>query len=328
MQRVESKIHAVIPHVCKYSTQAPESKKKSFPFIALLMFRIKVGLLTNRRFLRFHAGGNVNSKYKIVAFNALRSQALLRYEIIIIDDGYRPPTPEAHLYGLLRPHASDKSNPNPLDSGSYFVHRNAGHPPSELKPLLTKFSPYSVVQKTPKLSSEITKVPIVLEFNDFKKKYKRTNFPEVANSTENLVDIAYGNINRLRTYLRSENGCAVIRIKDDRNRRRRRPMRCILLPNTTKLYEKDFRAYLDGMIDQCLRTFPLEVKLFESRFFPFRNAAKRIPTGKGPEELEGYPLWKIDIMFRKWRTDRALAQWGEQFQSQPQVAKEKTSTRT
>jgi hypothetical protein len=265
--------------------------------------------------LRVHAGSNKNSKYRIVAFDALRSQALLRYKIIIVDDGYRVPTAEAHLYDLLRPYAPDVSNTKPLDGGSYFAHRNAGHPPSELKPLLSKFSPYVAVQKTPKLSSEITQVPSTLEFNNFKTQYNRKNFAEIADSTENLLDIAYGNVDRLRKYIRSENGYTVIRIEDDRNRRRRRSMRCILLPNTTKLYDKDFRAYLDGMIDQCLRTFPLNVTLMESRFFPFRHASKRIPTGKGPEELEGYPLWKIDIMLRKWRTDRALEQWGQQYYS-------------
>jgi hypothetical protein len=140
------------------------------------------------------------------------------------------------------------------------------------------------------------------------------HFRRVAEATETLIRIANENMVRLKSYLRTEGGSAIIRIKDARNKAKARQVRCILLPTSAFEHSPlEFRKTLDRSIRHCLEQFPLGADIKDARIFPFKVAAKRIPTGPKPDfEI---PLWQMEALLRRWRADKTLEEWGERYKN-------------
>jgi hypothetical protein len=150
-------------------------------------------------------------------------------------------------------------------------------------------------------------------FKDFAKVYEECNFVRYAETTELLVNIANDQLLTWRNYLHNEGGFAPIRVKQQwTNKTVAKP--CILLPSTALAnWKESFNEITTRLVGKYLREWDPRVynnpeelkKLFYVKRIGIDNPDR--------DKFLDVPVWKMDIMLKKWRTDRALERWGDVF---------------
>jgi hypothetical protein len=158
--------------------------------------------------------------------------------------------------------------------------------------------------------------PLSHAFPDFAELYDGENFTSLAETTEFLLEHANEQMEALKNHLRSEGGFTVIRIRDP-VKCKMIATRCILLPSTAfATWGWDFNRKTEELLDACFREFSLE---YMERYENVRDVMslfhlKRIGIDAPEREFfRDVPLWKMEIMLKKWRTDRALKQWIDEY---------------
>ena len=157
---------------------------------------------------------------------------------------------------------------------------------------------------------------IYQSFPDFKYLYDDLNFPELALEAENLLVRPNQQLRAWKRHLRDEGGFSVIRVKD-RYLRENVVIPCVLLPKSAvSEWHDDFIKHTGLLLQQLRERYPPEamqkyyddpVEMEKLFYFKTRgNVFKR-------ERFSKVPLWKMEIMLKKWRADRALVDWAKEY---------------
>jgi hypothetical protein len=147
-------------------------------------------------------------------------------------------------------------------------------------------------------------------FPEFAKVYEWRNFVQYAETTELIVNIANDQLLTWRNHLRNEGGFAPIRVDHPyTNETMAKP--CILLPSAALAnWKTSFNEKATNLVRTHLQKWdpqryndPKELeKLFYLQRIGIYNPSRKFYWRR--------PVWKMDIMLKKWRTDRALEHWG------------------
>lgn len=157
---------------------------------------------------------------------------------------------------------------------------------------------------------------IYQSFPNFKYLYDDLDFPQLALETENLLVKPNLQLTAWKRHLRDEGGFSVIRVKD-RYLRENVAIPCVLLPKSAvSEWRDDFTKNTGLLLQQLRERYPPETmqKYYDDpvemeKLFYFKTRGNVFRR----ERFSKVPLWKMEIMLKKWRTDRALVDWAEEF---------------
>lgn len=236
-------------------------------------------------------------------FRSVHGHVLAPSEVVLVDEGAAPFDVESYLTRL---HAKIAREEALEDSAKIDLERLVS----------------SVRTETPGQSSPLEPVPEngglkIESFHDFADLYHGKNFVGVADTTEALLNKANKQMHALEHHLRSEGGMSVIRIRHPETRQLV-AKRCVLLPSVAlrdwahrlssevrRLLDESFRRYSNKYMAQIYKDDDKMTQLF---YF------KRIGIdARDRENFKDVPLWKMEVMLKKWRTDRALKQWIDNY---------------
>jgi hypothetical protein len=261
--------------------------------------RYTVAFISRNALLRkFLNGPPCQAKYEFSMFTTVHGHKLAFHDIILLDNGLSPFTIESYIG---RSHAKRSQ-------------RQSNVKKSEAKPGSTE---------TTKTSPSKTWPPESRPFPDFAQLYDEYKFPSYAEVTERLLAQANKNLDKWKSHLVDEAGFAAIRVKDPTNNRFV-AKRCVLLPSTALLDWKEqlnpiTNQWLDLALEQFPRTFLEKCQEDEKemqKLFYVKAAGEQNPERK---KFVDVPPWKLEIMLKKWRTDRALEEWSAKYQQQSPI---------
>ena len=168
-------------------------------------------------------------------------------------------------------------------------------------------------------SSRDSEIADTRSFPDFAKLYDEYDFPSYAESTEKMLELANIQLLAWQTYLRSEAGCALIRVRNPVNNQFV-AKRCILLPsNALANWRYQFNKTMKEFVHYAIASFSDEyIESFQvNGEMGHLFYVKRIGMdNKGRDKFKDIPFWKMEILLKKWRTDRALEEWGAKYNYQ------------
>ena len=228
---------------------------------------------------------------------------LAPYDAIIVDDGVFPFTVESYL---TRTHAR-VARKQALEIQST----------EETTDTTEEKSSHSMERVPSSQGRRFEDELMTRSFPDFVHLYHDKNFVRLAETTEKILDLANAQMSALRKHLRTEGGMSVIRVRDRRTDQLV-PKRCILLPSTAlERWRGRLNQITTDRLDACFSEFSSsymekfrDYNEMESLFY-----LKRIGIGTPDREnFKDVPLWKMEVMLKKWRTDRALQQWIDNYE--------------
>lgn len=250
--------------------------------------QLSVALISRNPILR-NALVNVNSpcgqKYNFDMFTTVHGHNLAFHDIILLDNGLNPFTVEEYM---TRFHAK-----------KHIPFRPSSTAPEH--------------HRTPPI------YPQSRPFPDFAALYDDLDFPAYAETTERLLTRANAELAKWKSHLLNEGGFTAIRVKNPITNKFV-PKRCVLLPATVLTewkYEVNTIAKL--MLDFSLPQFPVrrflrKCELDETemqKLFYVKAIGVQNPERK---KFLDVPFWKMNVMLKKWRTDRALEEWSARYQ--------------
>jgi hypothetical protein len=157
---------------------------------------------------------------------------------------------------------------------------------------------------------------LIRSFPDLEQVYTKKKFSQFAETAETTVNAANIQLAAFRRHLRDEGGFSLIRVRDP-NTSTFVVKRCAFLPSTALWdWQFDFNLNTKLLVDTCLDKFnPRYMHQFRSykemeKLFYFKRC------GRSDGSLKDFidtPLWQMDVMLKKWRTDKALEEWGEKY---------------
>jgi hypothetical protein len=230
---------------------------------------------TNPVLKRYLCRRPFTEKYSLNTFTTVHGHKLIGYDVILLDDGIVPFTVESYI--TRRPSQRDQQANQPT-----------------------------------------SRDPATRSFPDFAKLYDNGNFELFAETAETTVNAANVQLTAFRKYLHDEGGFAVIQVKDP-NTSTFVAKRCALLPSTA-LWDWQFKfnlntrllveTCLDKFNPRCMKQFRRYDELKKKKLFYFKRC------GRGNSSWKNFidtPGWQMEVMLKKWRTDRALEEWGEKY---------------
>jgi hypothetical protein len=248
---------------------------------------ISIALISTNNALRYHIHKPPFIRnYKVFMFTTIHGTMLANHDIIILDGGLSF-TVESYI---TREHAKWAFLQN---------RRRASLAPSDKSPYPNKAETFP------------------RSFPDFAKLYNEYDFPAFADLSEHMLDKANEQLNAWKSHLRNEGGYSVIRVRDPQTSEML-AKRCILLPSRAVNHWKDqLNRIVMSQVELALAQFPAK---YMARFGDYNEIeklfyVKRIGMNNSARKLfERIPLWKLDVMLKKWRTDKALEEWIANYQ--------------
>ena len=243
-------------------------------------------------------GPPCREKYKFNMFTTVHGHNLAFHDIILLDNGLSRFTIESYI---TRSHAKRSQ-----------LQLNAEK--SEAKDESASTTNSCLSENRPADSRS---------FPDFAQLYDEYKFPSYAEVTERLLAEANQNLDKWKSHLINEAGFAAIRVKDPTNNKFV-AKRCVLLPSTALAdwqhqLNPITKQWLDLSLNQFPRTFLEKCQQNEKemeKLFYIKAAGVPNPERK---KFVAVPLWKMEIMLKKWRTDRALEEWSAKYQQQSPI---------
>jgi len=258
-----------------------------------------------------------NNKYRLKLFTTVHGDNLLGSHFVILDEGTndwnveryitRDSADRAFLDGELKAQIeqSNASRDSPVYSsfGKKYTKRGQADKMNQTKSaFIRRLEKHSLVYQS---------------FPNFKDLYDGLNFPQLAEEAESLLVKPNIKLTAWKRHLRDEGGFSVIRVKD-RYLQQNVAIPCALLPSMAVSDWKDnFPKNMDALIQILSDKYPPEElqkyyddpKEMEKLFYFKRrgNVFRR-------ERFSKVPLWQMEIMLKKWRTDRALVDWAKEHE--------------
>jgi hypothetical protein len=218
-------------------------------------------------------------------FTTLNSSKLAKYDIVVLDEGLPPFTVET------------------------FITREAAHKEWLSRGRSKEDSPEEDFPRS---------------FPDFAKLYDGRNFALYADKMEELVDEANSTFDQWKRYLVTESGFSVIRLKHSQT-----DMflvrRCVLLPSTAlSTWENQFNQNTTKLLDLCIQRLSEEYvescqcdRTRMNRVFYVKDVERnRSWVKQAHMSFRDVSLWQMEVMLKKWRTDKALQAWSTNLLSQ------------
>ena len=238
------------------------------------------------------------TKYEFNMFTTVHGHNLAFHDIILLDNGLSPFTIESYI---TRSHAK-KSR----------LQLNAAKAEANAESISTNELPPLKGQPSDSRS-----------FPDFAQLYDEYKFPSYAEVTESLLAKANETLEKWKSHLVNEAGFTAIRVKDPTNNKFV-AKRCVLLPSTALADWKHrlnpiTKRWLDLSLDQFPRSFLEKCQRDEKemgKLFYVKATGVHNPERK---KFVDVPLWKMEVMLKKWRTDRALEEWSSKYQQQSPI---------
>ena len=146
--------------------------------------------------------------------------------------------------------------------------------------------------------------------------YHSTDFPRSVKLIESNFEEVNNQLDKWKEYLRRNQGMAPIRIEYP-TADRFIAKRTVLLP--TRMYKKhgsDSPAFVLGLIRKCLQKFsPVHLDRYrDDQQMASLFCLKMVGTEAKKSDLDLVPLWKMEVMLMKMRTDRALQEWIKNYE--------------
>jgi hypothetical protein len=233
-------------------------------------------------------------KYEFDMFTSVHGHNFAFHDIILLDNGLAPYTVEGYI---TRSHAKNSLLQSDVD-------------------ILDSCSSQSTISER----QEPPLYPQFRSFPDSAQLYDELDFPAYAEVTERLLVQANEQLSKWKTHLLNEGGFSAIRVKDPTTNKFV-AKRCVLLPSTALA---DWRDQLNPIttqwLDLSLVQFPVRRFLWKcqrdqeemKKLFYVKAVGVQNPDRK---KFSDVPLWKMEVMLKKWRSDRALEEWSAKYQS-------------
>ena len=240
------------------------------------------------------------TKYDFDMFTTVHGHVLSFHDIILLDNGLPPFTVESYI---LRSHAKKAYH---LSNGDYEV-----APDPESSPI--------AIETSSSENQDTTSASNSRRFSDLAELYEKRGFPAYAEVTEHLITEANRQLEKWRSHLLNEGGFSVIKVIDPTTNHYL-AKRCVLLPSTALVdWRYNFNHITKRWLDFSLIQFPRHIlqelqqnknkemdKMFYFKTVGVQNSERK--------RFVDVPLWKMEVMLKKWRTERALQQWGAEYQ--------------
>lgn len=236
------------------------------------------------------------SEYKFNMFTSVHGHNFAFHDIIILDNGLTPFTVENYM---TRTHAKAES----------ILQAKEKAPESDTDESATRET------------KEKPSYPQSRSFPDFAKLYDELDFPAYAEVTERLITRANEELSKWKNHLLNEGGFSAIRVKDPTTDEFL-AKRCVLLPSTALTeWKSQFNTIIKQWLDFSLEQFPSRQFLMKfqrdeeemKKLFYVKAVGVQNPDRK---KFVDVPLWMMEVMLKKWRTDRALEEWSAKYQRQ------------
>lgn len=228
--------------------------------------------------------GQFSRLYRLDMFTTTQAYKFVDHDIIILDEGI----PEFSVESYMTRHNAQQD-----------FEANVKYDPSGK--VIRTISPeqISTYRNRPKT------------FEDFAKLYEESNFVQYAETTEILVNIANDQLLTWKNHLRNEGGFAPIRMKKPRrNETVAKP--CILLPSTgLPIWKSSFNKMTSDLVWKHLRDWDPRAYDDPKELAKLLYVKRIGVVNRHRQKFLNVPVWKMDVMLKKWRTDRALERWGE-----------------
>ena len=224
------------------------------------------------------------AKQKFNVFTIAETDRLARHDIILLDGAYPKLTIEAYLD---RAYAKRKGT---LDK--------------KLDPIGTSFT------NAYQLHSDR---PAVISFPDFAALYEGWDFPQYIETLQLQLDEANLYYAQWVDYLKLRKGVGVVRVIDPVTNKYV-AKRCVLLPATALHdWRYQFNFFTNYWVNYCMLKHPNMEKYDSEHEGVELLQVGKIARSEVDRKFESLPFWKLAIMLRKWRTDKALAEWGQMY---------------
>jgi hypothetical protein len=270
---------------------------------ALMSRRLQVyGSMQSRAF---------NKKFLLKFFTTVHGDNLIGNHFIVLDEGAnnwnvekyltRDNADRAFLDGELK---SQILQSNATQYASLFTSGGMEYKEGERTAFVRRLEKHSLVYQS---------------FPDLKDLYDELNFPKLAQEAEDLLEKPNQELAAWKRHLRDEGGFSVVRVKDP-HFRENVVIPCVLLPSTAVDDWKgvDFVKNTDQLLQQLWEMYPPESlqRYYDNpkemnKLFYYKSRGKTFRK----EKFSNVPLWKLEVMLKKWRTDKALVDWAKEHKS-------------
>jgi hypothetical protein len=244
-----------------------------------------------------------NDAYEFKMFRTVHGNVFSPYDAIIVDDGTHPFTVESYL---TRDHAF-AARENALKLHSLKPQRRKGD---------LDYSPSEKSDKDAENEDQLENPLQTRSFTDLAELYHGRNFAQLAKSTETLINKANSRISALKNHLHAEGGMSVIRVRNPATKKLV-AKRCILLPSTAlDTWRRNLNIMVKERLDECFTEFSSNYMTRYHNYdemlklFYFQRIGMDAPER---ESFQNVPLWKMEVMLKKWRTERALQEWIDNY---------------
>jgi hypothetical protein len=245
-------------------------------------------------------------------FTTVHGHFLAEHDIILLDHGLGPFTLESYI-------TRDSINYSftaDLESKQYPPYLPELSEAPERGKIDPKTSYFSGV-----LCEGTTRPPPPLSrthlFPDFVSLYHGCDFPGYAEATLSMLELANKRFAAWKRHMVNEGGFSLIRVMDPTTNKLV-ARRCILLPEhalkhwgrrinqITKQWLDFSRGYFDH---HALRKVEGSSEEMNKLFYVKRNGL----DAPQRRNFRNIPVWKMEVMLKKWQTDKALEEWSANY---------------
>jgi hypothetical protein len=249
-------------------------------------------------------------------FTTVHGHFLAEHDIILLDHSLDPFTLESYI---------TRNSMNSSLSSDLELMKYPPYPPEpvaapERRKIRSNTSYFSAVryEGPSNIARPLPPLYKTRSFPDFTSLYHECDFPGYAEATVSLLESANKQLAAWKKHMVNEGGFSLIRVRDP-STNKMVARRCVLLPEhalkhwgseinpITKQWLDFSRHYFDRRALGRVRWSMEEM----NKLFYFKRNGLDAPQRRN---FQNVPVWKMEVMLNKWRTDKALEEWSANYQ--------------